>query len=261
MMTSDGNKLRYRSAELTDPGKVAALNEDAVLSLPDRGVFCVADGMGSIPEEETASRTAVRLLSGKIGFAEPDSAIEEVERLVRRALDEAAYWIRQRSEEHGGETMATTAALLVLNRETPDKSFILHAGDSRCYRHRDGKLALMTTDHSIAAMAGISDEADLPPMLRGVVTNAIGTSEEVELDKAAADVREGDTFLLCSDGLTSMLSDDRIETMIQQNDTADLPALVNLLVTEANEAGGKDNISVILVHIDACSASGATQAQ
>ena len=123
-------------------------------------------------------------------------------------------------------------------------------GDSRVYVYRDGRFRQVTRDHSVAAAAGVSDEKSLPAFFRGVVTRAVGLDDHVDLEITPVEVHPGDLFLLCSDGLTKMLTDAAIVKLLKkQAGVADLDGLAQGLVDAANAAGGEDNVSVVLVRV------------
>ena len=129
---------------------------------------------------------------------------------------------------------------------------VAHVGDSRCYRVRDGQIQQMTRDHSL-----INDALDMKPDLtkeelarlpKNIITRALGMKDDVKVDCAAHDVEEGDLYLLCSDGLSGMISDERMLEVVSL--TTELQEACDLLIAEANDAGGSDNISAVLVRIE-----------
>jgi len=238
------------SAELTDVGRRRKNNEDALLRLPGAGVFCVADGMGGVQGGAIASQAAVDALreaftdSAEAPFALTAKASA---RLIARALNSASRWIKERADERGFAGSGSTAVVLAFDRITPSQALVLHAGDSRAYRYRADTLAQLSADHSVAAAAGLADDRDLPAIFRGVITRAVGLEATVELEETALDVQPDDLFLLCSDGLTKMVPDKLIQKLLNQNADGPLDALAQALVNEALQAGGEDNVSVILV--------------
>jgi len=127
---------------------------------------------------------------------------------------------------------------------------VLHAGDSRAYLYREGRLFLLTRDHSFATAVGMKDEKLLPAGLQSIITRAVGIMEYVNLDLMNINAVERDVFLLCSDGLTRMLPDEAIEKKFNANSGAGTDRIARILVDAANKAGGHDNISVILVRVD-----------
>ena len=240
------------TAAITDVGLRRPNNEDAVIELPEVGVFCVADGMGGQEEGEVASKAVVDSLESafsKVKKADSNGMILDRNLLSCQAIEEAGRWIFTRSHANGSPGTGTTAIALVFNKDPLEGATSWHAGDSRLYRYRGGELVLCTRDHSVAALAGVSDENALPAMFRGMVTRAVGVQETVELEKTDIDVREDDIFLLCSDGLTRMLSDELIGDILSTYKPSKLSELAKDLVDQANRLGGEDNISVILVAV------------
>ena len=244
--------LYLDSAEHTDTGRKRKRNEDAVLRLPERGVFCVADGMGGARCGDVASQAIVDVLRKKFS---PFSAVgtsysfRGVVKATRDALDEASRWIKDRADEIGVTGTGATTVAIAFDRSQPSRAIIVHAGDSRAYRIRRHHITQLTTDHSVAAAAGLSDQRALPAMFRGVVTRAVGLSRNVDLDETRVDVEPADVYLLCSDGLTNMVPDKTILRMVARDATGDLDALAQDLVKAANRAGGEDNITVLLVRV------------
>jgi serine/threonine protein phosphatase PrpC len=240
------------SAELTDVGRRRKNNEDSLIRLPEAGVFCVADGMGGVQGGEVASKASVDALSKE--FTEsPDAPFaltaDASARLVERALNSASNWIKERAEGLGLNGSGSTAVALVFDRVTPSQGVALHAGDSRAYRLRDEKLTQLTVDHSVAAAAGLADDSSLPPMFRGVITRAVGLDRHVQLEATPFDVVPNDIFLLCSDGLSKMVSDRRIQKLLRKHGEGDLSELARVLVEEALEEGGEDNVSVVVIRV------------
>ena len=240
------------SAELTDVGRRRKNNEDAVLCLAAQGVFCVADGMGGVQGGEVASKATIDALRQTF-TGSPDAAYAVTAAasacLVARSLNRASQWIKDRADEHGLTGAGSTAVIIVFDRVTPSKAIILHAGDSRAYRLRADRLVQLSADHSVAAAAGLSDDKDLPAMFRGVITRAVGLENTVRLEETPTDVLADDLFLLCSDGLTKMVSDKLLHKVLRKNLDAAPQALARILVDEALKAGGEDNVSVVLVRV------------
>ena len=146
----------------------------------------------------------------------------------------------------------TTAVVLLFDAWHPGQGVCLHAGDSRVYLYRGDRFKQVTRDHSVAAAAGVSEEKSLPAFFRGVVTRAVGLDEHVDLEITPVEVHPGDLFLLCSDGLTKMVTDAALAKLLKkQLGVADLDGLAQHLVDAANTAGGEDNVSVVLVRVAA----------
>lgn len=240
------------SAEKSDVGLRRKNNEDSMISLPEYGVYCVADGMGGVQDGEVASQAVVDALEESF-VTGPDSAYAVTAKasavLVARAFNKASQWVERRSQELGIQGCGSTAIAIVFEKVMPEKAIVLHAGDSRAYRFRAKKLVQLSVDHSVAAEAGFADERDLPPMLRGVITRAIGLQPAVNIEMTPVDVKASDIFILCSDGLSRMVSDKKISAIIKSNLKRSNQEIVDALVASALSAGGKDNVSVILMRI------------
>ncbi|MDD4101690.1 MAG: protein phosphatase 2C domain-containing protein [Kiritimatiellae bacterium] len=240
-------------AELTNVGKKRKNNEDSMVSLLERGLFCVADGMGGVQGGAVASQAVADAL--REAFTDsPDAPFavtaKASARMVARALNSASQWIKERADERGLAGSGSTAVVLAFDCVTPSRALILHAGDSRAYRLRSDKLTQLSADHSVAAAAGLTNERDLPAMFRGVITRAVGLDPTVELEETEADVATGDLFLLCSDGLTKMVPDKLIHKILRKHASASLDEQAQLLIDAALDAGGEDNVTVVLVRVD-----------
>ncbi len=232
------------SAALSDIGRKRKANEDAILILPKAGVFCVADGMGGAAGGELASRWTVEAVRSAF-----PTGVESAQKTaqIRQALNAASRRIKAMADERAIVGAGTTAVVLFFDDYQPEQAAIVHAGDSRAYRLRDGFLECLTEDHSLAAAAGLAHDGALPSMFRGVITRAIGLDDTVELDEIVVQVKAGDCYLLCSDGLTKMLADNEIRALITAVPLPDPARIATALVEEANRAGGDDNVSVIVV--------------
>jgi serine/threonine protein phosphatase PrpC len=248
-----GNVFDYlASVELTDIGHCRKNNEDAVLRLPEQGVFCVADGMGGLQGGEVASKAVIDALKEEFSESpEATLAVPEMSAAQRaeRAINAASHWIKERAEGLGLGGTGSTVVVLVFDRMTPAKAVVLHAGDSRAYRYRADELIQLMTDHSVAAAAGLRDDRTLPAMYRGVITRAVGLDRHVRLESTEVEVAPGDLFLLCSDGLDKMLSDHQIHEFLRRHHNEDLQDLADALIAAALGEGGEDNVSVVLVRV------------
>lgn len=250
------------SSELTDVGLRRKNNEDAVLRLPENGVFCVADGMGGVQGGEVASKATMDAVRDEFTNS-PDAPFaltaESSATLIERAVNQASRWIKTRADGMGLVGTGSTVVVLAFDRVTPSRAVALHAGDSRAYRYRADKLVQITVDHSVAAAAGLQDDNSLPAMFRGVITRAVGLDTRVILDRTDVDVLPGDLFLLCSDGLSKMLSDRQIQKIVRQHQAEGEDALAQALVAAALKEGGADNVSVVLVRVARDLPKGPTQ--
>lgn len=233
-----------QSAALTSTGRVRNHNEDAFGCCPERGIFVVCDGMGGAAGGEVASRMAVDTVLGRLDVGDSGAADRE---LLHAAIADANRAVLERAESDAGlYGMGTTLVALLLH---PEAALIAHAGDSRCYLFRDGRLSRCTHDHSlvdeqIRLGAITQEEAERSP-LRSVITRAIGTQQSVAEELTELPVESGDRFLLCTDGLTREVPEARIAEVLTAE--ADLESAAQRLVEAANEAGGRDNVTCLLV--------------
>ncbi|MGH3022388.1 MAG: Stp1/IreP family PP2C-type Ser/Thr phosphatase [Gaiellaceae bacterium] len=231
------------SAGKTDAGRVRRRNEDSLVLDPP--LFAVADGMGGAQAGEVASRLAAA------AFREYHDADElDPEERVQAIIQEANRRIYERARSDAGASgMGTTVTAALVG----DGDVVLgHVGDSRAYRIREGSLEQLTEDHSLVADLVRSgrltpEEAGEHPQ-RSVITRALGTDPEVDVDTLVLQPDAGDLFLLCSDGLPTMVSDEEILRTIER--AASLDDAARDLVRAANSGGGEDNITVVLFRVD-----------
>lgn len=243
---------------LSDVGRKRLKNEDRYQISENRSLFLVADGMGGHIAGEVASKIAVDTIEDFITLSQNDQEItwpfeiddklpEEANKLkvAIQLANQKIFTIARDKPEYEG--MGTTiAALYAVN----NSAFIGHVGDSRVYLCRDGVMKALTSDHSWVNMQvdlGVlsSEEAHSHP-LRNIVTRALGTKWTVDVDIQVSTLRMGDTLLLCSDGLSSLVEDSEIAGIIQDADRT-LEQRVQNLVARANELGGEDNITAIVI--------------
>jgi serine/threonine protein phosphatase PrpC len=231
------------SAGRTHPGKVRRRNEDSYVLDPP--LFAVADGMGGAQAGEVASRLTAAAFREyhEADALPPDDRIQSIIQEANRRIYERA---RADSDVSGMGT-TVTAALLTGGRVT-----LGHVGDSRAYRIRDGELEQLTDDHSLVGDLMRSgrltpEEAEAHPQ-RSVITRALGTDPEVDVDTMAVEAEPGDVFLLCSDGLTTMVADEDILGILAAAPTLDDAA--KELVRAANTGGGEDNVTVVLFRVE-----------
>jgi len=221
----------------------------------DHGVFIVADGMGGHAAGEVASEMAVRIIAQKIGDIRELDDIAGAQR-IREAIREANAAIFDRTlTEHDKRGMGTTATTLVL---LGPQYLIGQVGDSRAYMLRAGRLFQLTKDHSyvqeqVDAGYLTAEDARTHPY-SNVITRCVGANEDVVPDTYFGTLRPGDLFLLASDGLTGMIDDPQLHQILQASSEPD--ELVDRLVAEANRMGGLDNITAIIVRIDAVEQNG-----
>jgi PPM family protein phosphatase len=229
-------------AYATDTGRQRSANEDSVFVRAP--LFVIADGMGGAKAGEVASKTVVDAFDRPLPEAPPERVLKETIEGANRTV----YSLARKDPNLAGMGTTTTAAIL---DEGADEVAIGHVGDSRAYRLRRGKLERLTRDHSLVEemrRKGQLTEAqaeDHPQ--RSIITRSVGPEPEVEVDLQTVPAQAGDIFLLCSDGLTTMLDDEHVERLL--NRATSMPNAVRALVDEANRAGGRDNISVIAFRV------------
>lgn len=243
--------VHLSSVACTDVGRKRSHNEDALAGFPEQGVMVVADGMGGAAGGEVASQAVVDFLSQRMDAIPGDEpALPFADRVcaVAEAIGDASRWIKAHADAMGVTGTGTTVVSLVFDWWRPDHAVAVHAGDSRAYLFRGGNLSQLTRDHSVATSAGVR-ETSLPAIFRGVVTRAVGLEPYVALDLTPVRINAGDLFLVCSDGLTKMVSDAGLVRLLRDGMDQDLDQLALSLVDAANRAGGDDNISVILVRV------------
>jgi serine/threonine protein phosphatase PrpC len=227
-------------AAATDPGRRRRRNEDAFVLEPP--LFAVADGMGGAQAGEIASRIAASVLRDSAADSGEAAVVTLIQEANRRVYEAAAT-----DEARSGMGTTITAALV-----EDGTVRIGHVGDSRAYRVRDGRLEQLTEDHSLVAELVRSgrlspEEADIHPQ-RSVITRALGTDPDVDVDTFSVETRPGDVFMLCSDGLTSMVDDQSILDIVEQHRSS-LELAARKLVDAANRGGGEDNITVVVFEI------------
>lgn len=258
--------MRVAACGLSSAGRVRRHNEDSFEIDRDHELYVVADGMGGHSHGEVASRMAVEAIREFVRRAEDerdetwpfpfDPGLERHSNVLRAAValahDEVLSAIRADGSLYG---MGTTVVSCLVRGET---AAVAHVGDSRAYRFHDGRLELLTQDHTWVneqVVAGFLSEAqarDHP--LKNVVTRALGGDSDVSVDVAEVTLEPGDALLLCSDGLTTMLQDREIEALLASHlqDRAEgaLNGLCEALVAEANARGGHDNVTVLILRAE-----------
>lgn len=224
----------------TNIGKLRQTNQDALISSPGDSLWGVADGMGGHNGGETAS-TGARdgLLEQLAGKTPEQGALRTAIGAVNRSL-----FLRQKEDE-SLSGMGTTLTVLWVSDQCV---YIGHVGDSRAYRLRDGEFKQMTEDHSVVAellRSGMltPDQAANHPM-RNVITRAVGTEDGIEIDLMCEERRPGDVWLVCSDGLHGMVTDEKMAEIIKNNK---LEKAADKLIAAALDGGGRDNISLVLL--------------
>ena len=232
-----------RFVGVSDPGRRRRRNEDAYVAEPP--LFAIADGMGGAQAGEVASGLAAAVLQ------EPLEDAGDGEERVASLIREANRRVFQRSNEDAATSgMGTTMTVALVDSGAATIAFG-HVGDSRAYRVRGGELEQLTDDHSLVGELVRSgrlspEEAEQHPQ-RSVITRALGTEPDVDVDTFTVDAEPDDIYLLCSDGLTDMVSGREILSVVES--AGDLEDAARGLVDAANEGGGEDNITVVLFQL------------
>ncbi len=228
-------------AGASDVGRQRSANEDSLVLLPP--FFAVADGMGGARAGEVASAIAAEAIERA-----PEEG-EAAEAQLTRLLREANRRIYDRAVSD--ESLRGMGTTLTAAKVHGDEVSLGHVGDSRGYRLRDGELEQITRDHSLVAelqrSGQITPEAAETHPQRSIITRALGPEPDVDVDTYTVAGRDGDLFLLCSDGLTSMVTDDEVASLLRGAPSLDEAA--GALVRAANQSGGKDNITVVLFRV------------
>jgi serine/threonine protein phosphatase PrpC len=247
---------RLEAFGLSHRGRVRTTNEDAYAVVPDLGLFCVADGVGGEAAGEVASRMAVDTV--RKALADPDATLPVgiTKRLSASGLPLLVSAVERanaliRTTAHGDRSkfgMSTTfTGVLVLG----DRIAVAHVGDSRAYRFHRQQLEQITDDHTLVDVwvrAGVIKPEDAARCAHAhVITRALGPDDQIEVDGCIVAAEPGDRFLLCSDGLHGVLPDAAISAVLLAE--PDLTRAAARLVEQANDTGGPDNITVVLVRI------------
>lgn len=230
-------------ASVTDTGRQRRANEDALFARTP--VFVVADGMGGAQAGEVASSTAIEAFGQGLPEVGAEQALAEVIQTANARIHEMS-----RADVHRAGMGTTVTAAHVGEHDIA----VAHVGDSRAYRWRGGELERLTEDHSLVEELRrqgklTAEEAEEHPQ-RSIITRALGPEPEVLVDTASWRAQDGDVYLLCSDGLTSMISEPEVAAVLAAGDAGEpLEPVARRLVAAANEAGGRDNITVVLFRV------------
>lgn len=243
--------MNFEYAGMTDPGLLRENNEDSVALEPAQGVAVLADGMGGYNAGEIASAMAATFvkaeLSRWLAEATHQCSVADIRHAIEACVvnaNQSIYNAANANPQFSG--MGTTIVVGVFE---PERVLLAHVGDSRCYLWRNGKLSQLTRDHSLLQEqleAGLlTPEQAKVASHKNLVTRALGVEEGVKLDLQEHVPLQGDVYLMCSDGLSDMLDDEDMARVLLS--TTGLQERASALIRAANEAGGRDNISVILV--------------
>jgi PPM family protein phosphatase len=258
-MISAQRSDKWIGVGLTDVGLVRKANQDAFSLHHDLQLWVLADGMGGYAGGEVASRIAVETIPRVVrtqlfSEASQDVSRERLEATMRQAIESANQSIRNEAAQH--ETikgMGTTIVVVGITRtSTGHQAIVGHAGDSRAYLLRHGALSLWTIDHSLVeerlALNLITPEQVRTHPLRHVLTKALGIDPQAHPTIQTYTLQPTDRILLCSDGLTKMLTDQEIQSIVmQESQSSHLARICQRLVATANRLGGEDNTTVILI--------------
>lgn len=244
-------------ASHTDIGLVRSHNEDAIVICPEAGLAILADGMGGYNAGEVASQMSVDLVREQILQKQANSWLPRMpwqSSMPEKWIHDAIVYANEKVIEQANSNpdnagMGTTIVTALCHQ---DKLVIGHVGDSRAYLFRDNFLEQITRDHSVLQAqidAGLISQADahLSP-IKNLITRAVGSHEDIEVEVHDHVMKQGDIFVLCSDGLSDMLDQIHIQTVLRDQ-SVDLETCCKTLVYLANRQGGFDNISVVLIRV------------
>ena len=250
--------MRLRAGAASDVGKVRQINEDSFLSQVDRGLFLVCDGMGGAASGEVASKIAVQTIARRLSeppngddpgtgehhFLPQTFRLAEAVRLANRSIYDQA-------RTHAGQTgMGTTMVGVWLDDSIAS---LAHVGDSRAYLFHDNQLEPVTSDHSLVeaqVQAGLIDrEQSLKSEHQNILLRALGREPVVEVELGEVPMQPGDALLLCSDGLTRMVPEPAMAAALSDG-PGDPQAACDQLIATANENGGPDNVTVVVVEVE-----------
>lgn len=245
--------MEYKVGYGTDIGRKRTQNQDSSAALPQLGLFIVSDGMGGHKGGETASSTAVEVVSSFIEEAQENEDWDP-EIVMSEALISANQLIYKASQEDPTlQGMGTTTTALLFKE---NQLIIGHVGDSRCYFIRPGALWQATRDHSLVQeklRAGLISRKELKTdRMKNVITRSVGFEQNLNVEIYVMEVQPGDCFMICSDGLSGLVEDATILKIIDQEffTNGDIQKAVSTLIATANENGGDDNITSVMVQVN-----------
>ena len=256
LFAGEAADLRFAASSVSACGLVRKENQDSVLSLPETGLFCVADGMGGGKGGALASQWVCESLAKAVRDVSFDTlGGEERIRFLGDALQDVNDKVRAYAKEQGFKSMGSTVVLLVPNPSDPLHPYVGHAGDSRVYRMRRGTLQLLTSDHTVGGELSrktvsrreAEDLGSRGNPLSHILTRAVGTEFRVRTEWQTIDLRVGDRLLLCTDGVHDMLSDEEIAAAMRGRKPPE--EIAQRLETEIVTAGAGDNYSLICIEV------------
>lgn len=244
--------MQFKSAFATDIGRKRSQNQDNGAAIPELGLFIVSDGMGGHKGGETASATAVEVISTFVRQAEQKNNWDP-EKVIIGALQAANHAIYEKSlQDPTLQGMGTTTTALLFK----DRQLVIgHVGDSRCYFFRPDAIWQATRDHSLVQeklRAGLISRKDVKTdRMKNVITRSVGFEKDVNVETYRMDVQTGDGFLLCSDGLSGLVEDIHILKIVQKNlfEENNIDKTVQELILAANTNGGDDNITTVMIQV------------
>ncbi len=253
--------VRWNVFGMTDVGRQRKQNEDCILVASSMGLFVVADGMGGHNAGRVASTLAIASLDNffqatplkkyETQYLKDHPAVHRLRDAIQKANHDV-FEISNNYKQHEGMG-STVVAFFVEDSNSETLVHIVHVGDSRCYRFREGILEQLTKDHSLIneALQLNPDltEAQIAKLPKNIITRALGMKEDVEEEIQSVTIQIGDTYLLCSDGLSGLVKSDQICQILELSSNPE--EACQLLIDMANDAGGIDNISVIVVRAEA----------
>ncbi len=240
--------MQTRYGRQTDQGRVRISNEDSFIANGEARLFLVADGMGGHAAGEVASKEAAETVERIVLSSDPSKEAGELLRFAAESANLRVYEKQRQRPEFSGMGSTLTSILLRNGRY-----YLAHVGDSRAYLQREGALTQLTKDHSVVWHLfenGLLRKEDLchHPQ-KNLITRSIGPHPHVEVDLESGEVRENDVYMLCSDGLTDVLPDEEISSILAQRDKTPQD-LASALVAAANAGGGPDNVTVVVVRLE-----------
>ncbi|MGD9109619.1 MAG: Stp1/IreP family PP2C-type Ser/Thr phosphatase [Phycisphaerales bacterium] len=249
-VNSLSNRRALRFGAVTNVGKVREVNEDAFTSNPQQGFFIVSDGMGGHEGGKAASQLVIKelpeILTEQLGRLRSSSS-KSIRNAIRKSLVKLNHHIRNEGAEgNGSMQMGATVVMALFSDE---RVYIVNVGDSRAYRLRNGELKQFTTDHSL--VAELIEKGDIEPHQaeshpqQHIITQCIGFDKSVKPGIKSFVPKDTDRILLCSDGLTDVVSDRQITTILR--DKSEPQEMCERLIKAANETGGPDNITVVVI--------------
>jgi PPM family protein phosphatase len=241
--------MRIASSALSDTGLVRRENQDSNGSFPSCHLFVVADGMGGHRGGKQASEMAVSTIAERCAASPLDGDFDaRLSRLIEAVREANRRIVERGARERDLERMGTTIVALLL--DGLGRGAIVHVGDSRAYRLRDGVLELLTADHTV--VSDLLRSSEISPAeasnhpYRHMLTRALGAARDVTADVRDVELRAGDLYVLCSDGVSGMVAENEIQQILLAH-YADPEAVCRELIAAANRAGGKDNATAIAV--------------